>query len=211
VSTAGSIPYHLRQNKAIERNLFVDLLGRIGRYRNISEYMYVGFGGPFLEDFKLLHAQLRMTKMMSLEADKNVYARQKFNQPLSCVELSNFDSASFLNSHEFEEPSMVWFDYAEPSQIGTQVAEIQRLVSKLNPGDIFKVTLNASPATLGSTPLNSELHEFRLQTVRSRLGDYCPSSAEPGDLWTAEYPWLLMRAVESAAKRGIAKVASCYH
>ncbi|WP_374048756.1 O-methyltransferase, partial [Escherichia coli] len=36
MSTGGSIPYHLRQNKAIERNLFIESLRRLNNYTNIS-------------------------------------------------------------------------------------------------------------------------------------------------------------------------------
>jgi hypothetical protein len=61
MSTGGSIPYHLRQNKAIDRNLFTDLLSRIGRYKNISDYTYYGFGGPYMEDFKVLSRSVWLT------------------------------------------------------------------------------------------------------------------------------------------------------
>ena len=69
-STATSIPYQLRQNKVVDRYAFVELLELINRFNNISTYKYVGFGSHSLEDFKYLHYKFGITKMVSLEQDK---------------------------------------------------------------------------------------------------------------------------------------------
>jgi len=94
--SGSSIAYHLRQNKAIERNLFIELLARVGRVRNISEYEYIGFGGPLLEDYKALHAALRIKRMHSIEREENTFKRQKFNRPATFVKLHHKDSADFF-------------------------------------------------------------------------------------------------------------------
>ncbi|WP_133295614.1 O-methyltransferase [Burkholderia reimsis] len=203
MSAGGSIPYHLRQNKAIERNLFIDLLSRVGRYRNISDYAYVGFGGPFLEDFKYLHSTLRLTDMTSIEIDINVFNRQKFNKPISCVKLVNQSSSEFLTDHSFIKPSVVWFDYARPSDLGLQLAETQNLVAKLGEGDIFKITLNATPETLGSPPRGEDLREFRRDKASIRLGQYGPVEITVDDVTNANYPKLLLAALKSAARQGV--------
>ena len=65
--SGGTVPYHLRQNKAIDRSLFIDLLARLNRCRDISDYTYIGFGGPFLEDFKSVHSFTGISKMISIE------------------------------------------------------------------------------------------------------------------------------------------------
>lgn len=203
MSLGGSIPYHLRQNKSIERSLFIDLLAKVARYRNISDYTYIGFGGPFLEDFKLLHSVLRMHKMISLEGDKNVFARQGFNLPLTCIRLENQVSGDFLTAHEFSEPSIVWFDYAIPRLLAQQLAETQSLVSKLTSGDVFKITLNASPEPLGKPNDGSDLKEFRAKVVADRLGDYGPAVIQPDDVTTNNLPTLMLQALHSACKRGV--------
>jgi hypothetical protein len=204
MSAGGSIPYHLRQNKAIERNLFVDLLARIGRFRNISDYSYIGFGGPFLEDFKHLHSALRISKMVSLEMDRNVYQRQKFNKPLSCIELRNETSDEFLSDYEFEsaDGSIVWFDYATPN-ITSQLTEVQRLTAKLGHGDVFKVTLNANPASLGNPTDGSDLREYRARAVMRKLSSYSPAQVTADDVTPKNYPSVLLHALMSAAKHGL--------
>lgn len=203
MSLGGNIPYHLRQNKSIDRSLFIDLLSRIGRYRNISDYTYVGFGGPFLEDFKFLHSTLRIHKMISIESDSNVAARQKFNLPLSCIQITNQLSGDFLTTHDFDGPSIVWFDYAIPGLLAEQLAESQSLVSKLTAGDIFKITLNASPEPLGKPNDGSDLKSYRAKIAMRRLTDYGPAVIDPDSVTTANFPTLLLQALYSACKRGV--------
>jgi hypothetical protein len=205
MSQGGSIAYHLRQNKAIERNLFVDLLARVGRYVNISNYSYIGFGGPFLEDFKHLHAALRISKMISLEMDSNVFKRQEFNKPLSCISLRNESSGEFLNNFEFdsEAGNVVWFDYAT-SDITSQLTETQRLIEKLGHGDIFKITVNASPTSLGEPKDRSQMLEFRANVLAGKLSSYGPAEVTTDSVATKNYPKTLLAAIMSAVRHGLA-------
>lgn len=205
MSAGGSIPYHLRQNKAIERNLFVDLLSRVGRHFNISDYRYIGFGGPFLEDFKHLHSALRISDMVSLEMDGNVYRRQLFNKPISCIALREESSADFLNAYDFDSADnvIVWLDYAT-TELSLQLAEVQQLIEKLGHGDIFKVTVNASPVALGHDKAGINILELRAETARTILGDYGPANITSADITTKKYPALLLKALVNAAKRGLA-------
>lgn len=205
MSAGGSIPYHLRQNKAIERNLFVDLLGRVGRHFNISDYRYIGFGGPFLEDFKHLHSALRITDMVSLEMDDNVYRRQIFNKPLACISLRMESSSDFLGSYDFDSPGnlIVWLDYAT-TQTSLQLSEVQQLVEKLGHGDVFKITLNASPVALGHDDAGIHKMEKRAETAKVVLGDYGPAKIDATNVTTRNYPGLLLKALLNAAKHGLA-------
>lgn len=205
MSQGGSIAYHLRQNKAIERNLFVDLLARVGRYVNISNYSYIGFGGPFLEDFKHLHSALRISKMISLEMDPNVYKRQMFNRPISCISLRNESSGDFLNNYEFdnEAGNIVWFDYAN-TDITSQLTETQRLIEKLGHGDIFKITVNASPTALGEPQDRSKMLEYRAEVLANRLSSYGPAEVTAASVATKNYPKTLLAAIMSAVKHGLA-------
>lgn len=202
MSAGGTIPYHLRQNKAIDRALFIDLLSRVGRYRNISEYSYVGFGGPYLEDFKFLHSSLRISDMISLEGNSNVAKRQAFNQPLSCIDVRHQKSGDFLIKHVFDKPSVVWFDYAIPADLSEQLGETRQLVSMLTAGDVFKITLNANPESLGR-PKDGDLREFRAERAQERLTEYGPAVIDPDMVTAKNYPTLLLHAIYSAAKKGV--------
>ena len=82
MSAGGNLPYQLRPNKAVERLIFVDLLSRLDSWIQIGrDYDYFGFGGPQMEDFRLLHERFPQMKMVSLEREREVLKRQKFNNP----------------------------------------------------------------------------------------------------------------------------------
>jgi hypothetical protein len=141
--------------------------------------------------------------MISIESDLNTVSRQNFNLPLSCIEIRNTLSGEFLTSHDFCGPSIVWLDYTMPKQLATQLAESQMLVSKLTAGDIIKITLNASPESLGKPPGDADLKEFRAAEAKCRLGDYGPAVIDPDRVSTTNFPALLLQTLHSACKRGV--------
>ncbi|ELY5835240.1 O-methyltransferase [Cronobacter sakazakii] len=206
MSTGGSIPYHLRQNKAIERNLFIETLRRLNNYTNISDYVYIGFGGPFLEDFKQVHNLLKVNKMISIEGDENVHRRQQFNKPLSCIALGEEPemSGDFINRYSFDEKSIIWLDYAMPSELNAQLNEVVNLITKLKPKDIFKVTLNAHPETLGKDPNERDPKPYRHRRINEILTeDFMPINTTEEDVALKKYPSLLTNALRRAVGHGL--------
>lgn len=196
--SGSSIAYHLRQNKTIERNLFVDLLARVGRVRNISEYEYIGFGGPLLEDYKALHAALRIKRMHSIERDENTFKRQRFNRPAKFVTLHCTESSEFFRHHQFNaKGTVVWLDYTRPSELNQQLQELNSVVAKCDSYDVVKVTLNAEPAGLGGeTAKTHERASMRLQILQERIPEYVPTGLTAEDLTAAKYPLTLQKCVQ---------------
>ena len=85
-------PYHLRVNKAIDRFLLVEILDILKRHcDDISDYTYYGFGGPFLEDCKLIHNRYREIKIVSIEKNEQTFKRQRFHQFSKNLELRQED------------------------------------------------------------------------------------------------------------------------
>ena len=205
------VPYHLRQNKHVERELFIELLAHVGIKTRLTEYLYVGFGGPFFEDFKALHSRLGIRNMLSLERDEWVYRRQKVNVPYGCVQCKQMDSAQFVQQvatirAEFPKANklLCWLDYASPNQLPTQLDEIRTLLPKLARHDIFKITFNANPATLGDLPVDQTMGvgvrerrlQFRRERLRMRLGHKFPGSVDDEDLTPNNYPGLLSQILK---------------
>lgn len=206
MSAGGSIPYHLRQNKAIERHLFIELLRRLNNYINISDYEYIGFGGPFLEDFKQIHNMLKVNSMISLEIDPNVHARQTFNRPLSCINTGDSPESSgeFINRYDFNNATIIWLDYAIPSDLNKQLNELATLIGKLKPKDVFKITLNATPETLGRDPNEQDPKPYRLNRIRDILTEnYCPINPVESDVSFKKYPAFLLKAIQRAVSAGL--------
>jgi hypothetical protein len=166
--------YHLRTNKAVERLLFIELLRRLDRAlpRPIAQYKYVGLGGPYLEDFNLLHATFGNSEMTSLELSNHVLTRQRLNRPNSCVSLTTNSTRQFTDSLKMlRTPFIVWFDYEWP-RWDEQILECCDLIQKLPSMSLLKITLPASTRWLGGAD-NVE----RAEKLSEMFGDFGPFTA----------------------------------
>jgi hypothetical protein len=208
------IPYHLRQNKYVDRELFLESLGLVDRVRAVRDYLYVSFGGPYLEDFKVVHAAFGNEHMLSLEQEEWVFARQKFNLPFGCVTCNHMRSDQFIS--DFNEvvrsfggrSVIVWFDYASAAALRQQVLEFYSLLGQLREYDVIRLTLNANPTTLASTQPGAletadELRQRRFRELQARLGDYLPGDCSADDLTEQRYPVILLKALQMAAVAGL--------
>ena len=169
--------YHLRTNKAVERLLFLELLHRLDRIlgelqvTSISDYTYVGLGGPYLEDFNLIHATFGNRKMISLEKQKDVLTRQTINRPYSQISLTNSSTRDYIDETRLGRiPSIVWLDYSTQSWI-EQLAECFDLIPKLATMSVLKVTLTGKTRHLGGKPT------ARAQKLSEMFQDYGPFQA----------------------------------
>ena len=208
MSAGTYVPYHTRQNKAIDRQLFIDLLAKINRFVEVRKYRYVSFGGPFFEDFKLVHSQFGIKKMISIEGSEAVFARQRFNLPLSCIDPRRALSGEFLDSYSGDGGTIFWLDYAAANELREQIEEFQILLSKSNELDIVRVTLNANPGVFspevvirenGRRETTEQKNQRRFDAFQTRLGDFTPEDTSPDDMVASKYPQVLLRALEFAS------------
>jgi hypothetical protein len=195
--------YTLRPNKYIDRQLFAYILSRLSGVFPLDTYHYIGFGSYIFEDFKLLHNNLHITKMTSLEIDDRIYERAKFNRPLSCIEIVNQSCTDYLNEFTHDESNIIaWLDFVEPSMIGEQFADYCSLLRLAKVGDIVRITLNANPATLDGKDRykdENELRETRLKTLTSRISQYFSEpQPKPEQITQAGYPLLLLSCLKKA-------------
>lgn len=207
MSAGTSIPYHLRPNKAVERGLFIQSLRKINKYINISDYRYIGFGGPFLEDFKALHHELKIADMVCIEINNNVRLRQQFNKPLSCINFPDktYSATDFIKEHDFEKESITWLDYVSFQDLSTQLSDVSMLLGKLCHGDIFKVTLNANSANLGSVDDQSKLMEYRLEKFKELVtAEFEPHGLSEDSMLSKVFPQTLLKALHRAVAKGMA-------
>ncbi|PQO35878.1 hypothetical protein DTL21_08045 [Bremerella cremea] len=144
------VPYQLRTNKYVERQLFLDVLDFVRIWNGPSHYVYASMGGRFLEDFKQINHRFAIERMISIELDSTTCDRQKYNR-LGFIECLNKHSTEFVNDldqlvGEYEEHRfIVWLDFALANKRGEQLDDFRNLVSKLSSGDVVKITLNANP------------------------------------------------------------------
>ncbi len=205
MSTGGSLPYQLRPNKAVERLLFIDLLSRLDPALGIAHnYDYYGFGGPQMEDFRLMHERFANAPMVSLEREEEVRKRQKFNIPhtnLHCKLQSSSDFV-FIKS-PLKRRSIIWLDYTAPSERVKQIAEFQSLLRRVREFSIVKITLNASVGSLGGVTGQTGLSALRLSKFMDQFGRFFPGGLEEGAVTMKHFSGSLLQVVKEAAAESL--------
>ena len=137
-------PYHLRINKAVDRFLLVEMLNILRRRLDISNYTYYGFGGPFLEDCRLLREYCSDLDLVSIERDAETYKRQKFHRftknKLRLVDknLNSFLAADFVGTGK----EIFWLDYVDSKY--ERFEEFKMVLQKVGDNSLVKITLRAT-------------------------------------------------------------------
>jgi hypothetical protein len=174
---------------------------------DIDKYRYVGFGSFMFDDFKIIHHQLGISSMVSIENDNSTYERAKFNKPYSCIEVCNTTSTDFISDISMEEQSIFWLDYTSPSELALQLSDFCTLLNNMKRYDIIRITLNANPSSLSNdghdtnsdgNPQNKE-HKKRFDKLKNKIPDYIPSNSSIEGMSYSRYPMFLLSCLERAA------------
>lgn len=137
-------PYHLRLNKAIDRFIFIEVIRKLERLSDLSEYTYFSLGGPYLEDFRLLYELCPEIALVSIEQDSETLKRQKFHKPCRTIRLEGNTFSSFLAEYESNDrKSVFWLDYTK-LDLGA-FEDFQVALEKVAANSIVKITLQAMP------------------------------------------------------------------
>jgi hypothetical protein len=128
----------------VDRLLLIEVLRRLEKSADLSKYTYYGFGGPYLEEFRLLYEICPQIGMVSIEEDNETYKRQKFHLPCGSLTLLKTRLESFLAQYDpGDEKSVFWLDYT-----GLEYGDFENfmlLLNKVAANSIVKVTLRAEP------------------------------------------------------------------
>ena len=197
--------YHLRPNKAVDRNLFVEGLVHLGKMVNISEYRYIGFGSYEFDEFKKIYRTLGIEDLHSIEMDSDVFKRQKFNKPYSCIQLFNKTCGEYFDeNYDGAKHSIVWADFSEANKKYSQCQDIANICSKMQEGDILRITFNANPTGIstGGKQANDvpaeERKKLRYNALKAELSEFFPDGFCENDITRNKYPLLLLRAIKKA-------------
>lgn len=215
--SGASIPYHLRPHKSVDRRLFFDLLERFQRWKSLKNATYISMGAYPLEDHRLAHRLLGITNLVAFDRDESIVARQKFNKPIGTCHCLCKSSGEIVDDLERtlkhcgisnSERIVIWLDYTDPKEIGTQIREFQTLLDKLNEGDFVRITVNANPKELETSTesgavLVTKTMRNQFDQLKARIGDFLPSSASPSDMTPEGLSLLLAQAFGAAALKAI--------
>lgn len=196
--------YQLRPNKAVDRQLLMEAMELLARMDgdDLRGYTYYGFGGPYLEDFRLLYERHPEIGMVSIEKDWATLGRQEFHRPCSTIELVKQNMSKFIEKYRPDGTrSVFWLDYTGLEY--RHFTDFQNVLDAVVDGSMVKVTLLAEPKyfrTRSKPGTNNKEVEFR---------DGCndlmpnPSARLPGR--PKDFASLLQGMVRIAAERRLSK------
>ncbi len=212
--SGSSLPYQLRPNKAVDRELFLSLLGRLQAALQLEYHKYVGLGGPFLEDFRLIHARTGISKLVCVEQEAAVHQRQQFNRPTSFIECVHSSLEDYLAETDFLQPVVLWLDYTDPKEWQSQIDCFCEQAATVPPKSVIRLTLNANPGSLGNPDINETVPEafegsttkptlqaWRLERFKRRIPDGVPADVEPDDMTNRRFGAALLKSVNLAMQR----------
>ena len=142
--------YSTRPNKHVDRELFVDLVGRSLSSTQVDRCAYLSMGGPQMADHIAMYRRNGVAKLYSFDFEEHVISRQKFNAPTIQTICERCTAAEIpakledIKTRLDADRVVVWFDYTGTGERGAQLAEFQSLLEALAPGDIARVALDAS-------------------------------------------------------------------
>jgi len=206
--------YHLRPNKAVDRLLFLDVIRAFELYSPLDRHTYVGFAGPFLEDFRLFGQAFPALKMISVEEDEETYKRQLFHKCSRHIDLRLCTFRDFLATNYPAGPTITWADYTDMNR--ECLLEVSDIARKAVPLSVLRVTVRAETPVYRKLSLHRrprQLPKGKKQAFASFREEYLKSIqiedvAYDGSLFSWEgfgergYPSLLteiLKAVISSA------------
>lgn len=197
--------YHLRPNKAVDRNLFVEGLIHLGKTVDISGYRYIGFGSYEFDEFKMIYRTLGIEDLHSIEMDSDVFRRQKFNKPYSSIQLFNKTCGEYFDEdYDNTRHSIVWADFSEANKKHSQCQDIANICSKMQNGDVLRITLNANPTGISTGGKQTsdvppqERKKLRFDALKEELNEYFPDGVSEEDVTRNGYPRLLLKVIKKA-------------
>ena len=193
-------PYHLRVNKAIDRFLLVEILDILKRHCNISDYTYYGFGGPFLEDCRLIHYHCPEIKIVSIEANQQTFKRQEFHRFSKNLDLRDEDFASFLANFSSNGGEIFWLDYTNLTL--ERFEEFRSVLEKVSENSVVKITIRAEPSLNASS--SNEDRDKEWENFQKIYDQILPPSAKQTDIETPlSFTKLLQEMIRIASQQAL--------
>ena len=204
--------YHLRPNKAVDRNLFVESLVKLEKEFDLSDYRYIGFGSYEFDEFKLVYRTLGIENLHSIEMNSDVFKRQAFNKPYSCIKLFNKTCGTYFDEdYDENQHSIIWADFSEANNKDSQCKDIANICGKIRENDIIRITFNANPSGIptGDKPSSeipeNERKKARYNWLKEHLGEYFPRDSSENDITKEQYPIFLMKVMKLAIYKDLDK------
>jgi hypothetical protein len=211
MANGEDIPYQLRPNKYIDRQIFMELLSKIVPYKAHGDYVYVSMGGKHLVDLEAVYRRVGITNLFSFDGNKDVVDRQHCNLPhfrTICEEMHSSALAGrideIMNLFEPAQHMIIWLDYTNVERLA-QLQEFSEVLGRCQAGDVVRITMNAQ-AGLNVDRWMTEGFDtaahYRAKLLNDQIGDFFPAAFE--SVKKEDVPRVLAGAVSLAASNATA-------
>jgi hypothetical protein len=176
--------YNLKVNKEADRAVMIETIRRtIPVFGNESEYRYIGFGGPFLEDMKRVHRAFPGIKLVSLEGNKETFKRQEFHRFVNEDQLTLIPEKSHEYIRTMYDPSgkeIIWLDHLNFGR--EELTDLVYLATKVATGSMLRITVRGEwkdklPGAIA--PADEWIRVYK--SFRDNFGDLAPNELAPDD------------------------------
>lgn len=189
-STYNIFNYNYRPAKSIERKIIVELLKEIYGIINSQQCTYIGLGSIFFSDFKLIHRELGIQKMINIEENESDEKRFKFNKPFTNINLKWGFTTNVLPNLNWRGKKIIWLDYdstLEPYMF----EDLEIIFSNIESGSFYLFSCNSAL----SKYFDQNKQEYKIEKFRENFGDLTPFNLEPSDLTRKKSPKLIRNMI----------------
>jgi hypothetical protein len=166
-------------------------------------------GATFLTDHHAIYRKAGIKSLMSFGRDEDDVMRQRFNRPTSrmeCIQMNSADLADSLTDSRKGKKLVLWLDFMSPAERRSQLQEIELLCSKLELGDIVRITLNADFRRFGKfdeqeRKSHATVQHMAASKLKRQLYEYLPAKLEL--ISETDLPLVLANSVSVAFERGL--------
>lgn len=139
------VDYRIRPAKSIERKMLCEAFVKLGRFCDLTEYGYVGFGSIFFSDFTLIHKSLGIKDFVSIEEREEDKKRFEFNCPYKFIKLVFGKSNDVLpNKVNWAKKLILWLDY-DYKLDESVFRDISIFLLKAKSGSVILLTIDVEP------------------------------------------------------------------
>jgi hypothetical protein len=172
---ATVLDYGDRQSKQVARRILVEALKRLQAIDKLSNYNYVGFGAYQFLDFDLVHRQLGIDRMTSIESDPRLIARCHFNAPYRSINVLEGTATTIIPTLDWSGKNIVWLDYTQRLR-AVEMADCENVALRLTPGSVLAITLNCHAGEEGGRRAELEravgAENVPIGITESKLGEW---------------------------------------
>lgn len=193
--------YHLRPNKAVDRMLLVEVIRILERRgADISAYTYYGFGGPYLEEFRILYEVCPDLPLVSIEDRPETFKRQEFHLPCGLLDLVSSDSKTFINNYDSKDKkSIFWLDYT--SLTYGNIADFTNLVTRVANESVVKITL-----PVAAYQWQDQKKEFERDRFVRQFSAIMPDDTVPYEV-PEEFAYFVQKMIQIATQEVLLKTS----